>query len=494
MSPVIFFAPARESSLYNGSMPFIRTKIVSTVGPASAEASVLEELVKAGCDVLRVNFSHGTDEQHASLLANIRAVESKLGVPLCVIADLCGPKIRVRPLLGEELMLNVGDDLIIQRNPTTDDGGQGLRISTTLEEMIDEVAPGQAILLDDGKIRLEVASVSPPKEVTCRVIRGGLLRSGKGVNLPQTGLKLSALTEKDKRDAAWIAARDFDYVALSFVRTAGDLVELRDLLRNESSTAGIVAKIEKPQALNAIDAIIDVADGVMVARGDLGVEMDLPAVPVAQKQIARKCQAAGKPCIIATQMLETMTEAPGPTRAEVSDVANAVLDYTDAVMLSGETAMGRYPVEAVTMMNDIVSRMEDYRGRSIAPSQVVCDAAPTVAALGGAVRQIIDTISIAAICVYTATGTTARVMSKSRLDTPILALCPDPSAVRRMGLYYGVFPVLAGAPEHTRDVLALASEHLLRLDLVTPGDLIVVLSGRPIARPGATNTLVVHQV
>lgn len=472
-------------------MPFIRTKIVATVGPASADVSLLEQLVEAGCDVLRVNFSHGTDEQHASFLENIRAVEENLDVPLCVIADLCGPKIRVRPIVGGELMLEGGDEVVIQRDPVD---SEGHRISTTLEEMIDEVEPGQAILLDDGKIRLEVETVSPPKEVTCRVVRGGLLRSGKGVNLPHTGLKLSALTEKDKKDATWIAARDFDYVALSFVRTAGDLIELRDLLRGEGSTVGIVAKIEKPQALDAIDAIIDEADGVMVARGDLGVEMDLPAVPVAQKRIARKCQAAGKPCIIATQMLETMTEAPGPTRAEVSDVANAVLDYTDAVMLSGETAMGRYPVEAVTMMNDIVSRMEAYRGRSIAPSQVVCEAAPTVAALGGAVRKIIDTIDVTAVCVYTATGTTARVMSKSRLDTPILALSPDPSAVRRMGLYYGVFPVLASAPEHTRDVLALATEHLLRLHLASHGDRIVVLSGRPIARPGATNTLVVHEV
>ncbi len=472
-------------------MPFIRTKIVATVGPASADEAVIEGLVSAGCDVFRINFSHGTEEQHASFLETIRSVEARRGEPLTVMADLCGPKIRVGELPGGQMPLSNGDQIIIQRSPVQEQPG---RLSTTLEELIDEVASGQKLLLDDGRIRLEVTARLSPDEVRCQVTRGGLLLSGKGINLPNTRLKLSALTDKDRKDAAWFATRAFDYVALSFVRTAEDVRQLRSLLDELGSGAAIVSKIEKPQALDDIDAIIDASAGIMVARGDLGVEMDLPSVPVAQKMIARKCQAAGKPCIIATQMLESMTEAPGPTRAEVSDVANAVLDCADAVMLSGETAMGSFPVEAVTIMNEVVSRIEAYHDATVSPSLVACAAAPTVAALAGAVRQIIESHELAAVGVFTASGTTARVLSKSRLSRPIMALCPDQEVVRKMGLYYGVIAAQAKAPEHTRQVLRMMSERLVALDFARAGDRVVVLSGRPIGQAGATNTLVVHTV
>jgi pyruvate kinase len=480
--------------MYNRAMRFIRTKIVATLGPSSSDPAVIGRLVEAGADVFRINFSHGTDEQHQAMLDAVRRVEAESGQPLAVLADLCGPKIRVRPLEGGELTLANGDEILIQRRQVGP--GAGHRISITLDELIDEVAPGQAILLDDGKLRLEVVEPRPPEEVLCRVVRGGVLKSGKGVNLPHTALSVEALTEKDRADVAWITAgRSFDYVALSFVRRAADVAQLRQLLREHGSSLPIVAKIEKPQALQEIDAIIDAVDVVMVARGDLGVEMDLPSVPVAQKKIARKCRVAGKPCIIATQMLESMTEAPSPTRAEVSDVANAVLDCADAVMLSGETAAGRYPVEAVATMNDVVAAIEAYHDATVSPAPVASAAAPTVAALASAVRELLGRLDIAAVAVFTTSGGTARVLSKNRLPRPIVALSPDPAALRRMQLYYGVDPLLArGTPEHTREVLDMASSYILETGLARSGDQIVVLSGRPMNTPGTTNTLVIHRL
>lgn len=469
----------------------IRTKIVATIGPASGSPEVLRALVDAGCDVFRINFSHGSNEQRRRFLEAIRRVEDEAGEPLAVMADLCGPKIRVKPLQDDQIELKTGREISIQRGEADGTGG---RISTTLDELVDEVEPGQAILLDDGKLRLEVVETKPPEWVRCRVVRGGPLSSGKGVNLPHTRLSLSALTEKDRRDAAWIASRDFEYVALSFVRSAGDVRQLRDLLREHGSDARIVAKIEKPQALEQIEAIIEEADAIMVARGDLGVEMELPHVPVAQKRIAALCQAAGKPCIIATQMLESMTASPTPTRAEVSDVANAVLDYADAVMLSGETAAGSYPVLAVDTMNDVVAHIQEFHDQTSHPSFVFSAADPVVAALGTAVRELLARLDIALVCVFTARGTTARLLSKSRLQRPILALSPDIKTVRCMGLYYGVSAVRADAPEHTRQVLARASEIAVARGLAAPGDKMIVLSGRPIGHPGATNTLVVHTI
>ena len=469
----------------------IRTKIVATVGPACAEAETLRRMAEAGCDVFRINFSHGSDEQREQFLRNVRAVEDQIGAPLAIMGDLCGPKIRVGVIAGGSVLLADGQEIVIQR--TAIEGGPR-RISTTLEELVNEVEVGQNLLLDDGKIRLEVTEVRRGEEIACRVVRGGILRTGKGMNLPHTALKLSAMTEKDKRDAKWIAERDFDYVALSFVRSAGDVLELRGALEKGGCDAHVVAKIEKPQALERIDEIIDAADAIMVARGDLGVEMELPAVPIAQKQIARLCQAACKPCIIATQMLETMTESPTPTRAEVSDVANAVLDHADAVMLSGETAVGKFPVESVRMMNEIVRHVQTHYQETAEPSRVTYAPSRTTAALAGAVRHVIEVEDIVAVAVFTASGATARVMGKNRIPRATLAMSQDIGVVRRMCLYYGVESVQADAPTHTRDILKLASKHLVERNIAKPGDKIVVLSGRPIGAPGATNTLVVHTV
>ena len=468
----------------------IRTKIIATIGPATAEQKTLAKLIRAGCDVFRVNFSHGSAEGRQELLNAIRSAECDAGEPVAVLADLCGPKIRVGPIAGGSVLLGEGQEICIHSEPIL--GGAG-GFSTTLVELPRCLTPGEPILLDDGKIRLR-AGQATSDGVICTVVTGGVLSDGKGVNLPETDLPLSALTEKDRRDAEWIAQRDFDYVALSFVRSAGDIEELRALLGENDCRLPIIAKIEKPQAMQQIDSILDAADGVMVARGDLGVEMDLPAVPVAQKRIAALAQQKAKPCIIATQMLETMTHQPTPTRAEVSDVANAVLDHADAVMLSGETAVGEYPVQTVELMNRIVSAMQDYQDEKNPPLPPPAPTAATTAAIARAVHEVLATEPIAAVAVYTATGTTARFLSKTRVPLPILALSPDPAVVRRASLYYGVQAFVAGVPEHTTDVLETAAAKAVELKLAKPGQKLVVISGRPLGRPGRTNTLVVHEV
>jgi len=469
----------------------IRTKIVATVGPATADPQTLLALAQAGCDCFRVNFSHGTPEQHLQMLQWIRQVQEQQGAPLAVMADLCGPKIRVGPIRGGSMVLADGQEITVHRQLVEGDPTQ---ISTTLKELVDEVKPGQTILLDDGRIRLEVARTHPPESFVCQVVQGGALSSGKGVNVPQTELSLSALTEKDRQDVQWLCDKGFDYVALSFVRRSADVDQLRKLLADCGCDAHVIAKIEKPQALEHLEEIVQSADAVMVARGDLGVEMDLPSVPVAQKRIAAVCQAYGKCCIIATQMLESMTQSPAPTRAEVSDVANAVLDQADAVMLSGETAVGKYPVAAVAMMKQIVRKIQDVVPPSQAQPRVFTPPARTAAAIAAAVRQIIAIEQVALAGVFTITGSTALMLAKNRLSCPVLALSPDPRTVQRMNLYYGVIPVRVGAVEHTRQVLAVASQAALQKGLAKAGDKMIVISGRPLGRPGNTNTLVVHTV
>ncbi len=473
------------------AMTPIRTKIVATIGPASSSREMIARLAGAGCDVFRVNFSHGDADQRQAFLENVRAVERDRGEPLAVMADLCGPKIRLGVIGGGSVRLEEGQQVVIQREPVE---GSTKRLSTTLEELPAEVRVGETLLIDDGRVRLTVESADGGAEAVCRVVRGGVVSTGKGINLPDTDLTVASLTAKDRRDVDFIAERDFDYVALSFVRSADDVSELRGLLAERDCDAHVVAKIEKRQAVEDIEEIIDVADAVMVARGDLGVEMNLPEVPLAQKRITSLCLSGGKPCIIATQMLESMTHAATPTRAEVSDVANAVLDCADAVMLSGETAVGEYPAEAVAMMNETVARVQAYADETTRPLRVTHAPAVTTAALAAAVLDIVEIEDVAAAAVFTATGATARMLAKNRLPRPILAMSPSASAVRRMCLYYGVEAVRADAPQHTREVLALASRLLVERGLARRGDRIVVLSGRPIGQPGATNTLVVHEI
>ncbi len=479
----------------------IMTKVVATVGPASWDVPMLTKLAESGVDVFRINFSHGTAEDRQMCLDNIRAAQDNLGRPLAIMADLCGPKIRVGEIVGGGFLLAEGAELVIHRKPIK---GTPKGISTTLAELIDDVRRGQRILIDDGKLAVKVVDRRPPNKVVCKVLTGGMISSGKGINLPQTRLSLSALTEKDRRDAAWIAKRDFDYVALSFVQRAADVQALRKILAKAGSEARIVAKIEKPQAIKNIDAIIKATDAVLVARGDLGVEMPLPDVPMMQKRLVSLCTRAGKPCIVATQMLESMTACPTPTRAEVSDVANAVLEGTDAVMLSGETAVGKYPREAVTMMNRIAQGVERQTGqiegqiglgRRFGDTPVGARAAgaddPTVA-IARAVHTLVHNEKIRAVVAYTLTGQTGLLLAKMRLPVPILALTPDRRVLHQTCLYYGVQSAQIDIVEHTRDILDIASKHVRKLRWAKKGDKVVVVSGRPLGEPGATNTLVVH--
>ena len=474
----------------------VRTKIVATVGPASADRAVLEAMARAGVDVFRINLSHGAPAAWQRALDTLRAIEADLREPLAVMADLCGPKIRVGPVAGGAVELVAPGRVAIERDVCE---GSAERIATTEDALVDHLRVGQTVLLDAGAIRLRVVEADPPRRVVCEIVQGGVLRTGRGVHLPETELPLPALTDKDRRDAAWIGQRDVDLVALSFVQRASDVAELRRLL---PADVQIVAKIEKPQALERIDAIIEAADAIMVARGDLGVEMALAQVPLAQKRLVRLARAAGIGCIVATEMLESMTHRRSPTRAEVADVANAVLDGTDAVMLSGETAIGAYPVRAVAAMNEIASAAEDYQAERDAPLAPGCppNESPLrpgqrpAAALAAAVRALVDAEDIAAAAVFTVTGASARMLAKQRLPVPILAMCPSRRIGRQMNLLFGVRPVVEPAPEHTRDVLAAAEKHLRAMGLVAPGQKIVVLSGRPIGETGTVNTLVVHEV
>lgn len=468
-----------------------RTKIVATVGPASESREKLRALVEAGVDVFRINFSHGDDEQRGDFLHHIRAVEHDVGRPVAICGDLCGPKIRVGMIQGGEVELEAGREIVIKRMPVD---GTAECISTTLPELVDAVRPGERILLADGRLHLEVVRTSRPEDFTCRVIVGGPLSSGKGVNVPETELPISALTEKDLQDIRWIAQRDFDYVALSFVQQAADVDALRRLLDQHGSQAQIIAKIEKPQALNHIDAIIETADAVMIARGDLGVEMDFPVVPIAQKTITHKCQVVGKPCIIATEMLESMIDSPRPTRAEVSDVANAVFDHADAVMLSAESSIGKYPIEAVDAMHRVVVAAEAFLEQRRDAETVTLSEPSTTAALATAVRQVMHMQQIAAIALFTASGTTARLLAKNRPACPILALSSQLGVTRRACLYYGVVPRIVDLPESVEKFLNRSESMAKALHLATSGDRVIVLAGHPIGAAGGTKILIVEEI
>lgn len=465
-----------------------RTKIVATIGPASASPAKVQELIETGVDVFRVNFSHGDWQGHEASLKVIREAEQHVGRPIAICGDLCGPKIRVGPLQGGIQQLKAGESLVIQRAAIE---GDAHRFSTTLAELVDRVQPGETILLADGRIRLEVTEVNPPDEFMCRVVVGGELSSGKGVNLPDTEMNISALTEKDLADVDFISRHDFDYVALSFVQRAEDVDQLRQLFQARQSDVRIIAKIEKPQAIDHIDGIIDIADAIMVARGDLGVEMDFPSVPVTQKTIARKCEKAGKPCIIATEMLESMISAPRPTRAEVSDVANAVFDRVDAVMLSAESAIGQYPGAAVGAMRRTVMTADVFQDEYGPPVHLSLHHASTTAALTGAVNEIMELQPIAVVAIFTVSGRTAQLLAKNRPSCPILALSSDPHTLRRCCLFHGVMPHQAETPQDTIGAVSLATRVCRQLELAKPGEKVIVLAGHPFDVPGNTNGLVV---
>ncbi|MEZ4682850.1 MAG: pyruvate kinase [Caldilineaceae bacterium] len=420
----------------------LRVKILCTIGPSSRELPVLRQLIQAGMNVARLNMSHGTHEYHSETIDRIRMLSEELDKPIAILADLQGPKLRVGKMQKEGVELEDGAELIL----TTDDviGVPG-RVPIQYKELPSNVKPGESILLDDGLLELKVEKTNET-EIYTRVVIGGLLKDNKGMNLPHASLDIGALTEKDREDVKFALDRQADWIALSFVRRASDVHELRELIQRDTSfgrTTPIISKIEKPEAVKNIDEIIEASDAIMVARGDLGIETSPEAVPMVQKLIINKCHVVAKPVITATQMLDSMIRNPRPTRAEASDVANAVLDGTDAIMLSGETASGSYPVESVRTMVKIAEEAE--RVRSQSPNRIVYEQ-PMIFSASGAIchaaMQTAHDIQASAIIAPTVSGNTAKLIAAFRPRVPVVAVTPSPMVQRQLCLHWGIYSLL----------------------------------------------------
>lgn len=473
-------------------MDRIRTKIVATLGPATDSEEAIGRLLDAGVDVFRLNFSHGTLEQHGRTLQRIRRACRDRDSMAAVMGDLCGPKIRVDPLDDDAFDIATGDRIEIAAGHLV---GNAERISTNRPELVGEVEVGHRILIDDGLIRLRVVNKSQDA-LMCVCEAGGTVRTRKGLNLPDSDLTMSAMTAKDREDLAWALEHRLDYIAISFVRSAVDLQELSGLMPLGDGGCPIVAKIETVQAIAHLDEIIEAADVILVARGDLGVEMDLAEVPLLQKRIVSLCQRAGKPAIIATQMLQSMVDASTATRAEVSDVANAILDSGDCIMLSAETSVGSYPVESVQMMGRIAQKTEAYLSSSDRAAKV--DLTRTLRRVTTAVAHganlLARELEAKLVAVWTKTGNTARLLSKTRLHVPVVGLSPDQEICRRMSMYYGVVPLQMTWQEDDAAMLRALDDLLIERNLVNRGDLIVAIAGTRLEREGATNSLLMHLV
>ena len=472
----------------------LRVKILCTIGPASRDPAILREMVDAGMNVARLNFSHGTHEYHSETIDIVRSVAEKAQKPLAILADLQGPKLRTGKMQEGGVPLTAGETLVL----TTDDvtGAPG-RVPIQYKELPKSVDDGERILLDDGLLELEVVSHTDT-EITTRVVIGGVLQSNKGMNLPDASLNIPALTDKDREDVRFALSRQVDWVALSFVRTAHEVLELKAIIQQDSSfgrVTPVVAKIEKPDAVRNIDAIIAAADAIMVARGDLGIETNPETVPMVQKLIIGKCLVAAKPAITATQMLDSMIRNPRPTRAEASDVANAVLDGTDAIMLSGETAAGLYPVEAVRTMAKIALEAErvrdsQYFNRRYAEPHIYTSAG---AICRSAVHTANDT-NASAIIAPTVSGATARLMAAFRPQVPLVAVTPSPMVQRQLCMFWGTYPLLTRRLSNMDEVVTDAISVALRHGYLDPGDTVVLTAGVVGNVRSATNLMMVRTI
>ena len=468
-----------------------RAKIICTIGPACHSEAAMRDLLRLGMDVARLNFSHGTHEEHAHNIERLRRAAEKESRTVCILQDLQGPKIRTGRLERHEpILLESGSTVIITPR---DVPGTPTCISTTFPDLAKELAPGARILLRDGLIELRVRTVRG-KDVVCDILNGGMLGEHQGINLPGTALSIPALTEKDRKDLEFGLKHGVDAVALSFVRSAADVNMVRGIVAGHGSDTPLIAKLEKPQAIDHLEEILEACDGVMVARGDLGVEMAPEKVPVIQKHVIRRCAAWRKPVITATQMLESMIENPRPTRAEASDVANAIFDGTDAVMLSAETASGRYPREAVAMMSRIVIEAESNMGEFTLPrrrrdrhglsiAETICES----------IAHAAEDLPMGAIAVFTETGNTARMISKYRPQAPIYAFTHVASVVQRANLFWGVHPIRCGHAPSTDEMVRVAEKELLARRVLKPGAVLGVVAGTQQAS-GSTNFMRLHTV
>jgi pyruvate kinase len=468
-----------------------RAKIVCTLGPSSNSEATIRDLMRCGMDVARLNFSHGTHEEHARVIARLRKVARAEHRTICILQDLQGAKMRTGKIAGgKPVLIKTGSRVTIT---TRDVLGTAALISTSFQALPREVQPGSIILLSDGKLSLKVRSVKR-EDIECEVIDGGTLAEHQGINLPGAVLSVPSLTDKDYKDLRFGLEHGVDFVAVSFVRSAADVAEVKRFIAQHQSVTPVIAKLEKPQAIDNLEEILEVADGVMVARGDLGVEMPPEKVPVIQKHVIRRAQFWRKPVITATQMLESMIENPRPTRAEASDVANAIFDGTDAVMLSGETASGKYPREAVAMMSRIVveaeanilrnpaqRRRRDKRELSIA--EAICES----------IAHVADDLNMRAIAVYTESGNTGRLISKYRPRVPIFAFAHHRPVCNRLNLYWGVRPGLTQEKRTVERMVELADTQLLKAGVVVPGEIIGIVAGTHTGS-GSTNFIRLHRV
>lgn len=474
------------------------TKIVATLGRASNTPETIRKMAEAGASVFRLNFSHGSLDDHGRVLRAVRQVEAELGQPLGVLGDLSGPKIRVGAVQEGGVAVEAGEDVMFQPEPIV---ATGRRFSSTYPGLTEDVRTGQRLLINDGAIRMLVVE-RRQGAITCRVTTGGLITTGKGINLPQTRLNLETITAKDWACLEWAVANDLDFLAMSFVRRAEEIQRLRHRMKELTDARcvrpiPIVAKIERPEALSNIEQILEAADAIMVARGDLGVEMDLAEVPAIQKRLVGLATAHGKPCIVATQMLESMIENPVPTRAEASDVANAVFDGCDAVMLSGETAVGKYPALAVETMSRIAASTEAYIATlPLAPPALHPrrDAGHWTAAIAHGAWIIAQDVKARLIVAASETGVTALHLSQNNFRIPIVIGSGDRCTLRRLTLLHGVTSVQITLPGNLDEFTAAFDEILLRNRWVERGEPIVLLAGHPIGRSGSTNSLAVHYV
>ena len=471
----------------------IKTKIVATLGPACAGPECLEKLIAGGVDVFRLNFSHGKLEDHARLLENLNQVRARYPQATAVLGDLGGPKIRTSNIEPEGGLLAEGQEVEIVAG---DDVGAPTRFGTTYPRFVEDVQSNHRILIDDGNLVLQALRKEPGR-IVARVIIGGPMHSRKGINLPDTTVSVPSVTAKDWACIDWAIEHGLNYLALSFVRQAAELREVKEYLRSKNSDIQLIAKIEKPQAIEHLEGIIEASDAILVARGDLGVEMDLAEVPLIQKRITHLCRQLGKPVIVATQMLQSMIERPAPTRAEVSDVANAILDLTDAVMLSGETAVGKYPELAVAWLERVARVTEKWqdehhadRGRRRVDKEMLL-----TESISRSVAQIVDDTRARLVVAWSETGATARLLSKSRIDVPVVALSSNPRVCERLNLEYGIIPVCQpGVPGEVQR-FAEAAERLVReKGWASPGDQIVLVAGHTLGAAGTTNTIMVHTI
>ncbi len=481
----------RKSTSCRTASHLRRTKIVCTIGPASSDVAILEKMMRSGMDVARLNFSHGTHESHSVTLEKIRRAAKQVGKHVAILQDLCGPKVRVGEMPNGAVVLAEGQEITFQADVPASDG----ILPVEYDDLAKDVKPGDRILFDDGNLEADVQWVKGP-HVRVRFVRAGTLKSRKGMNLPGVKVSAPSVTEKDLHDLEWGLANDVDYVALSFVRAPEDLAPVRKRLEKVEDPPMLISKIEQPEAVACLEGILKASDAVMVARGDLGVEMDFAEVPLIQKRLIRMANAMDIPVITATQMLESMTSSPRPTRAEASDVSNAILDGTDAVMLSGETASGRYPVEAVSAMASIAMRTEKNMfapGSDYAFKGRESKVATLHDALALGAEIIARNLEICAIAVATISGDTAKFMASSRPRVPIVGISSNLRGVRRMALYWGVIPYQCKPFREPGDAMIYGREALLELGLGHVGDKMMLVVGRGPSREFAAR-IHIHEI